>query len=190
MDPDNDLAARLRSLGYPEPPGSEVLIRRLLDDVLKTTTSYEKLQARGRALIQGGPSQRRRGAPADRPRRGRGVGARAGSAEPSRATALRRGRKDQQRARPVGSGSATQSTQVQEETLARELGDLQAAVVPLRKDNARLVRESNALHQEMLRRSAASVEGDAAAREQHVATRRGDQTPSRRVRMDRLDESP
>lgn len=99
------LQSRLRDLGYTEALGSDTLVERLLEDVLKTTRSYESMKT-------------------------------------------------------------------QEEEVAAELGDLRAALIPLRKDNSKLQRETNALHQELLSKAASSVEGDACEREAHVETRR------------------
>ncbi|KAH8076782.1 hypothetical protein JL721_807 [Aureococcus anophagefferens] len=67
---------------------------------------------------------------------------------------------------------AYSSLQAQEETLSGELSSLQGVVVPLRKENARLVRESNALHGELLRKAEQHFDADAAERDAHVSTRR------------------
>ena len=81
------LTDRLRDLGYLEQLGSDALVERLLEDVLKTTRSYESIKS-------------------------------------------------------------------QEAEVASELGDLRAALIPLRKDNAKLQRETNALHAELLAKAA------------------------------------
>ena len=56
--------------------------------------------------------------------------------------------------------------------ISGELSSLQSVVVPLRKENARLVRESNALHGELLRKAEQHFDADAAERDAHVSTRR------------------
>jgi chromosome segregation ATPase len=99
------LVDRLRDLGYLEQLGSDALVERLLEDVLKTTRSYESIKS-------------------------------------------------------------------QEAEVASELGDLRAALIPLRKDNAKLQRETNALHAELLAKAASRNDEDAAEREAHAETRR------------------
>ena len=99
------LTDRLRDLGYLEQLGSDALVERLLEDVLKTTRSYESIKS-------------------------------------------------------------------QEAEVASELGDLRAALIPLRKDNAKLQRETNALHAELLAKAASRNDEDAAEREAHAETRR------------------
>ncbi len=95
----------MRDLGYLEQLGSDALVERLLEDVLKTTRSYESIKS-------------------------------------------------------------------QEAEVASELGDLRAALIPLRKDNAKLQRETNALHAELLSKAASRNDEDAAEREAHAETRR------------------
>ena len=99
------LVDRLRDFGYLEQLGSDALVERLLEDVLKTTRSYESIKS-------------------------------------------------------------------QEAEVASELGDLRAALIPLRKDNAKFQRETNALHAELLAKAASRNDEDAAEREAHAETRR------------------
>ena len=65
-----------------------------------------------------------------------------------------------------------ESIKSQEAEVASELGDLRAALIPLRKDNAKLQRETNALHAELLAKAASRNDEDAAEREAHAETRR------------------